>query len=99
MAGAAEGCLLLQGFPLQKIAKYATNRGFTDLMVFNEDRKSVNGLLLIHLPEGPTAHFKLSNLVLSKDIKVNFLISRNTSGFTGLSKLQRAFLGMYKLAV
>jgi rRNA maturation protein Rpf1 len=39
-------------------------------MVFNEDRKSINGLLLVHLPDGPTAHFKLSNLVLGRDIKV-----------------------------
>lgn len=30
----------------------------------------MNGMLLIHLPDGPTAHFKLSNLVLSRDIKV-----------------------------
>lgn len=63
-------CVLLQGFPLKKIVKYASNRDFTDLMVFNEDRKSINGVLLVHLPGGPTAHFKLSNLVLSKDIKV-----------------------------
>ena len=39
-------------------------------MVFNEDRKNINGMLLIHLPDGPTAQFRLSNLVLSKDIKV-----------------------------
>lgn len=45
-------------------------RDFTDLLVFNEDRKSINGMLLVHLPEGPTAQFRLSNLVLSKDIKV-----------------------------
>ena len=38
-------------------------------MVFNEDRKGVNGLLLVHLAEGPTAHFKISNLVLGRDIK------------------------------
>jgi ribosome production factor 1 len=38
--------------------------------VFNEDRKSINGMLLVHLPDGPTAQFRLSNLVLSKDIKV-----------------------------
>lgn len=53
--------------------KYASNREFTDVMVFNEDRKHINGMLLIHLPDGPTAHFKLSNLVLSKDIKVRLL--------------------------
>ena len=50
--------------------KYATARGFTDVIVFNENCKHVNGLLLIHLPAGPTAHFKLSSLKLSKDIKV-----------------------------
>lgn len=38
--------------------------------VFNEDRKQVNGLLLVHLPDGPTAQFRLSNLVLGVDIKV-----------------------------
>ncbi|GAB4823717.1 hypothetical protein N2152v2_010763 [Parachlorella kessleri] len=58
-----------QGFPLKKIVEYAKNREFTDLMVFNEDRKNINGMLLIHLPDGPTAQFRLSNLVLSKDIK------------------------------
>ena len=29
-----------------------------------------DALLVINLPEGPTAHFKLSKLVLRKDIKV-----------------------------
>lgn len=62
-----------QGYALKKIVKYATDRGFTDVMVFNENRKNVNGVLLIHLPGGPTAHFKLSNLVLGKDIKVRYL--------------------------
>lgn len=60
----------MQGTPIKKIVKYATARGFTDVMVFNENQKHVNGLLLIHLPGGPTAHFKLSSLKLSKDIKV-----------------------------
>lgn len=40
------------------------------MIVFNENRKTINGLLLVHLPGGPTAHFKLSSLKLSKDIKV-----------------------------
>ena len=30
----------------------------------------IDALLIINLPEGPTAHFKLSKLVLRKDIKV-----------------------------
>ena len=58
--------------------KYATARGYTDVAVFNENQKHVNGLLLIHLPNGPTAHFKLSSLKLSKDIKVRPFL-HNTS--------------------
>jgi len=46
----------------------ATNRAFTDVIIFNENKKSPNGLLLIHLPDGPTAHFKLSSIVLAKDV-------------------------------
>lgn len=30
----------------------------------------VNGVLHVHLPDGPTAHYKITNLVLGKDIKV-----------------------------
>ncbi len=59
-----------QGYPLKKITQYATNRGYTDVMVLHEDRKQINGMLLIHLPGGPTAQFRLSNMVLCKDIKV-----------------------------
>lgn len=62
---------VVQGYALKKICEYATNRDYTDVIVLNEDRKSVNGLLLIHLPGGPTAHFKLSSLKLSKDIQVH----------------------------
>ncbi|KAG2500317.1 hypothetical protein HYH03_001893 [Edaphochlamys debaryana] len=57
------------GFPLKKIVKFAANREYTDLLVFNEDRKQINGLLMVHLPDGPTAHFRLSNLKLGADIK------------------------------
>lgn len=60
----------MQGFALKKIVKYASNRGFTDIMVFNQRGKELDGLLMIHLPDGPTAHFRLSNLVLGEDIKV-----------------------------
>lgn len=58
-----------QGFPLKKIVQYASARGFTDLLVFNEARKAIDAALLVHLPDGPTAQFRLSNLVLGQDIK------------------------------
>lgn len=87
----------MQGFPLKKIAAYAANRGFSDLLVFNEDRKSVNGLLLVHLPDGPTAHFKLSNLVLSKNIKVSCLTSNLNSWHLCRSRIFSWLLTCWRL--
>jgi ribosome production factor 1 len=63
-----------RAFPLRKIVEHASGAGFTNVAVFNEDRTfskgaRVNGLLLVHLPSGPSAHFRLSNLTLSKEIK------------------------------
>lgn len=58
-----------RGLDLKKIIPQAMQRDFTDILVINEDRKEPNGLVITHLPEGPTAHFKLSNLKLSTEIK------------------------------
>mmetsp|Transcript_6379 Transcript_6379/g.17852 ORF Transcript_6379/g.17852 Transcript_6379/m.17852 type:complete len:365 (-) Transcript_6379:419-1513(-) len=55
-------------YQLKQIVKFADSRGFSDVVVINENRKKVNGLLVTHLPDGPTAHFRLSNLKLSEDI-------------------------------
>jgi len=61
-------------YHVKEIVKHGTARGFTDVLVFNENKKfskgaRVNGLLHVHLPEGPTCLYKLSSLVLSKQIK------------------------------
>lgn len=58
-----------QGYPLKRIVDYASSRGFSDVVVVNEDRREVNGMTVVHLPDGPTAVFKLSSMVLNKDIK------------------------------
>lgn len=59
-----------QGYPLKKIVQYAKAREFTDVVVINEDRKQINGMLVTHLPDGPTALFRITNLKLSEDIEV-----------------------------
>lgn len=58
-----------RSYDLKQIVKYASNREFTSMFVVNENRKNPNGLLVVNLPEGPTAHFKLSSIKLSKKIK------------------------------
>ncbi|XP_067582819.1 ribosome production factor 1 [Pseudorca crassidens] len=58
-----------RGLALKKIIPQCISRDFTDLIVINEDRKIPNGLILSHLPNGPTAHFKMSSVRLRKEIK------------------------------
>ena len=55
---------------LKKLIPEAIKREFTDILAVNEDRKIPNGLLLIHLPDGPTAHFKLTSFRRGYDIRV-----------------------------
>lgn len=58
-----------EGHPLKKIIEHAKDQGFTDVVVINEDSKVINGMIVSHLPDGPTAMFKLSSVVLNRDIK------------------------------
>ncbi|XP_012531432.2 probable ribosome production factor 1 isoform X2 [Monomorium pharaonis] len=54
---------------VKKMVKSATARNFTDIIIVNEDQCKPNGMLIIHLPDGPTAHFKLSNVKITTDLK------------------------------
>nr|CAG4644133.1 EOG090X09U6 [Lepidurus arcticus] len=54
---------------VKKMIKGAKEHGFTDIIVVNEDRRQPNGILVSHLPEGPTAYFKMSNVRLTKDMR------------------------------
>ncbi|XP_074279587.1 uncharacterized protein LOC141604921 [Silene latifolia] len=56
-------------YDLKKIVTYATKKDYTSLIVVHTNRREPDALLIIGLPDGPTAHFKLSKLVLRKDIK------------------------------
>lgn len=42
--------------------------GVTDLVIFHETRGRPDGMIISHLPSGPTAHFVLSNVVARHDI-------------------------------
>ncbi|XP_021347947.1 ribosome production factor 1-like [Mizuhopecten yessoensis] len=58
-----------RGLDLKKIIPQALSRDFTDIMVVNENHQQPNGLILTHLPDGPTSHFKMSNVRLAPEIK------------------------------
>ncbi|XP_019876060.2 probable ribosome production factor 1 [Aethina tumida] len=57
---------------IKSIVKSATKRDFTDILVINENKKQPDGLLLIHLPNGPTAHFKISNPRITTELRKNY---------------------------
>ncbi|CAI4232525.1 unnamed protein product [Auanema sp. JU1783] len=58
-----------KGVPLKKVVKQAIAKEYTDLIVVHEDNKKPNGIIFCHLPEGPTAYFKINSLTFTKDIK------------------------------
>lgn len=58
-----------RGLDLKKITPQAIRQGFTDLLIVNEDQKKPNCLIISHLPDGPTARFRVSNVVFAKEIK------------------------------
>ncbi|KAI8978570.1 anticodon-binding protein, partial [Pilobolus umbonatus] len=53
---------------LRHVIKAAHDKEFTDLIIVNEDHKMPNALTLIHLPDGPSAYFKLTSFTPSKKI-------------------------------
>ena len=54
---------------VKKMVKQCIDNDYTDILVVNEDNRVPNGLIVTHLPDGPTAVFKLSNVKITKDIK------------------------------
>lgn len=56
-------------FEMKDMAKHCTARDYTDLIVINESKKSVNGLTFMHLPEGPTFYFTVSSLVTTERLQ------------------------------
>ncbi|KAH9943805.1 Brix-domain-containing protein [Amylocystis lapponica] len=57
-----------KGFEMGRIAGWAAGRGYSHLVVVNEDVKKPNAITVVYLPEGPTAYFKLTSIELSQKI-------------------------------
>jgi len=57
-----------RAYGMKDICKFAANKKFTHLVVLSEKSKVCNGMIVSHLPEGPTAFFKVSNVLSSKHV-------------------------------
>lgn len=53
---------------LAELVESCRTHGFTDLVVVHEHRGQPDGLVVSHMPYGPTAYFGLSNAVLRHDL-------------------------------
>mmetsp|Transcript_92596 Transcript_92596/g.293641 ORF Transcript_92596/g.293641 Transcript_92596/m.293641 type:complete len:337 (+) Transcript_92596:91-1101(+) len=56
-------------FEFKKICEYASNKGFTDIILFHQKGKAVTGMYISHLPKGPTSFWRLTRLKLGQEIK------------------------------
>ncbi|CAG0897065.1 unnamed protein product [Cyprideis torosa] len=66
------GFFLRRRSSVKGIIRRGTALDFTDIIIINEDHRKMNGLLLIHLPGGPTAHFRLSSVKTTTELRKNF---------------------------
>ncbi|KAK2765935.1 hypothetical protein FQN54_007450 [Arachnomyces sp. PD_36] len=55
-------------FSVREISSFASNRNYTAVVVVEEDQKRPSGLTVVHLPQGPTFHFSISNWVEGKKL-------------------------------
>lgn len=54
---------------VKKMVKSAIKNNYTDIVIINEHKKEPDGMLVIHLPDGPTAHFRLSNVRITTEMR------------------------------
>ncbi|KAK3860638.1 hypothetical protein Pcinc_033320 [Petrolisthes cinctipes] len=57
---------------VKSVVKQAAEHGYTDVLIVNEDRRVPNAMLVVHLPEGPTALFRISNPKICKEINRDY---------------------------
>ncbi|KAM3957011.1 putative ribosome production factor 1 [Aphomia sociella] len=57
---------------VKRIVQSAVREGVTDVIIVNENQKQPNGFLLIHLPNGPTAHFRLSSCKITPELRKDY---------------------------
>jgi ribosome production factor 1 len=58
-----------RGTTVEGLLRHAVDGGFTDVLVVKEDKKRVSTLMHAHLPDGPTAVYKVSSYAASKEIR------------------------------
>eukprot|EP00124_Ichthyophonus_hoferi_P001721 Ihof_evm4s98 gene=Ihof_evmTU4s98 len=56
-------------YVIKDLVDMCRNNDITDLVILHEHRGEPDGMIVSHLPYGPTAYFSLSNVVMRHDVK------------------------------
>jgi len=56
-------------YVLKDLVKICQANNITDLIILHETRGEPDGMIISHMPYGPTAYFGISNVVLRHDLK------------------------------
>jgi len=54
---------------IRELSNASRRHGFTDLILFHETRGRPDGMIISHLPYGPTVYFSLFNVVMRHDVQ------------------------------
>lgn len=54
---------------ISDVTRYASAENFTDVLIVKEDKKKLSSLIHAHLPDGPTAIYKISSFVPTENIR------------------------------
>ena len=65
-------------FSIAEFCATAASRNATDVIIIKEDRKKLSTLTHVHLPNGPTAVYKISSVVPSKSIRGHGRLTAHT---------------------
>ena len=72
-----------RNFEIKKICEWAGDRGFTNLIILGQglqlggNKKFPCSMLLVHLPEGPTLHFRISSVKLPDEIQNHARVTKH----------------------
>jgi len=72
-----------RNYNIKQICEWSADRGFTNLIVLGQglqlggNKKFPCSMLLIHLPEGPTLNFRISNVKLPDEIKNHARVTKH----------------------
>jgi ribosome production factor 1 len=72
-----------RNYEIKKICEWAGERGFTNLIILGQglqlggNKKFPCSMLLVHLPEGPTLHFRISSVKLPDEIRNHARVTKH----------------------